>query len=430
LNADIKNTYLFALLADNMEKLTQHRFIKLLVPAAHAVSQTELAEWIGLPDAPPAVAAAFAALAGSLARAKTQLDSIPPDRQHILSIVDLLHAFKKQVRTQYNMQQSTNASLKMYELLGQLAIVPAASGRAVPPNTFRVFCNAELPGAFVIAINHYMQTMHPKVSFSWVASSYLPQQADGASTLLDDVYGLYAGNRAHWLMGPPPNALPPGTAPISGDVTDAAVVRTMAAAVARVQLYTSVAGIDASADYNQQEIMTVKINYGQVLAGLLTLAPGGMLITKQFTFFEPISRSLIGLLAVLFNEVYVCKPQASRPTNSEVYLVGRGFRGIAPVLATALLQHLERNQLSHNTMLMPPELLTATGIDAALLRIATTLHTQQVAFLNEVVRLNIAYPNLHQLRDAIAPHAARFAAAWLVSNPMRRIGSVYHLAVQ
>lgn len=70
-------------------------------------------------------------------------------------------------------------------------------------------------------------------------------------------------------------------------------------------LYTSDAGIDASSDYNRQEEITARINYGQIICGILSLAKGGHLVTKQYTFLTLFSRSLIALLAALFDELYV-----------------------------------------------------------------------------------------------------------------------------
>ena len=235
----------------------------------------------------------------------------------------------------------------------------------------------------------------------------------------------------------PPNASKHRT----GDLTDAEVVAALAAAVhARfhgeetgASLYTSDAGIDVSSDFNRQEELTALLNYGQVLSGLLTLAPGGHLVSKQYTFFTPFSRSLIALLAALFDELYIVKPLTSRPSNSEIYLVGKGFRGIDAALAAALLARLAAYRAAADTTpsdwtpLLDPTL--TADVDAALLRVARTLHgRQQVAFLNEAADFHARWRGrLDQLGRALGHDARRVQEVWLSENPVRRIRDEHQL---
>ena len=263
--------------------------------------------------------------------AKTKLDEITKDQYSAINTrLDMYATLRKLVQKSYNMEHATNAALKMYEIINKMKLfVNPESNRCLPK--VNAFCNAELPGAFIIAINHYLKTTCAETKFDWVASSYLPAAATkvGNTTVLEDRYKIYAKNRSHWLMGPAPNGLPPNAAPISGDVTDPAVVNTLGNAVHQrfaegdgATLYTSDVGIDiADADLNRQEELTSFVNYGQILTGLLSLAVGGDLVTKQFTFVTPFSRSLIALVASLFEETYITKPTTSRPANSEIYLV-------------------------------------------------------------------------------------------------------------
>ncbi len=410
-------------------KLTQSGFLKWLVPAAPD----------GLELLPLARAAAaddeFTPIGRDVAAAKAQLDAIAPaDFNKLMQALDLYSGLKRTMRAEYGMLITTNASLKMYEMLGQLRLLP--SHRDCGPSA-RVFCNAELPGAFIVAINHFIRTTCPETNLDWVASSYLPEAAvaiDADSTILGDQYGLYAGNRGQWLMGPPPNALPAGEPPVSGDVTSADVVAAIAEAVhARftdtegATLYTSDAGIDISSDYAREEELTALVNYGQVLSGVLALARGGSLVTKQFMFVRKFTRSVIALLTALFDEMYVVKPLTSRPGNSEVYLVGKGFRGIGQALADALLDRLAAYREAPDTtpcdwtpLLADADMAAA---DAALLRVARQVHgRQQVAFLNEAAALYGQFRGrLDQLARALAGDARRVQEAWLAENPARRI---------
>jgi cap2 methyltransferase len=421
-----------------VSKLTQRTFLRWSMPPLRAPAADLL---------PPTMARAaalgdekdpFAEIAAAVAAAKARLDTIPAkDFEPLMRAVDLYAGLKRRVRADYGLLISTNASLKMYELAVQMRLIACETG---PPVNIRAFCNAELPGAFIAAINHYARTMCPAAGLDWVGSSYYPEAAaaSGDTTILGDQYGLYANNRDRWLMGPAPNAMPAGEPPISGDLTSADVVAALADAVhARfghqgsadtgASLYTSDAGIDVSADFNRQEELTALLNYGQVLCGVLALAPGGHLVTKQYTFLTPFSRSLIALLAALFDELSVVKPLTSRPANSETYIVGKGFRGIDRALADALLDRLAAYGAAPDTTpcdwapLLDP-LLTA-GVDAALLRAARQLHgRQQVAFLNEAADLYRQWEGrLDQLGRALSGDARRVQEVWLGENSFRRI---------
>jgi hypothetical protein len=428
-------------------KLTQRDFLKHLIPPLR-VPAADL-------QPPPMVRAsasdencAFVEIGRAVANTKLRLENIPEkDFEPLMRALDLYAGLKRTLRADYGLLISTNASLKMFELLVQMRLVACETG---PLSHIRAFCNAEFPGAFIITINHYVKTMCPETVFDWVGSSYSPEAAAelGDATIIGDQYGIYAGNRDNWLMGPRPNAMPEGEPPVTGDLTDPEVVAALADAVHKrfnendapsltsgATLYTSDAGIDVSADFNNQEKLTALLNYGQVLCGLLTLAVGGNLVTKQYTFVTPFSRSMIALLAALFDEMYVVKPLTSRPVNSEVYLVGKGFRGISPALADALIDRLAAYRAAPGTTpcdwspLLDPTL--TTDVDAALLRVARQLHErQQVAFLNEAVDLYQKWRGrLDQLARALGRDARRVQDQWLGKNPVRRIRDDQQLSI-
>lgn len=388
--------------------------------------------------------AGFAEVAARVSRAKSALDAIDARELYMtMSSLDLYAPAREPLRQALGAPVVTNATMKMYEILERADIVPRVAPRV------RAFCNAELPGAFLVAVNAYVRGRGG--SLDWVASSYAPEaaaEAGDAGDVFGDDYGLYSGNRDRWLMGPPPNARLPGAPPLSGDVTDPAVVRALAADVHRrfaadapgvesgATLYTSDAGIDVSADYNRQEELTALLNFGQILSGLLALAPGGALVTKQYTFTTRFSRELIALLAGVFDRVDVSKPLTSRPANSEVYLVASGFAGLEAATAEALLGRLAEFRAGAGRGRTPcdaPSLLAVPcpAADAVLLRAAREVHGDtQVAFLEEAARWHAAYfgqgarpgAALAALRAAVAPASADAVAEWIRRHPLPTLG--------
>ena len=371
--------------------------------------------------------------------AKSKLDDIPSNFfPTIAGSLDMYSKLRNIVQKQYNMENATNAALKMYELINQMNLLNTTNGNCLP--IVNAFCNAELPGAFIIAINHYMRTKCITSEFDWIASSYLPDAAMkiGNTTILEDRFKIYERNRTHWLMGPIPNGLPDGETPISGDVTDSSVITTLSNTShvrfanndkTGATLYTSDVGIEINQDeLNRQEELTSFVNFGQILTGLLSLSVGGNFVTKQFTFITPFSRSLIAIVASLFDECYITKPKTSRPANSEVYLVAKGFNGISSELSSALLERCEIFKSIDNLpttwgSLLNPELLSQ--VDADILAAAQEVHgEQQVDFLNEISNVNSIFSkNISELKKITTKYETESHKTWLNENSLSVIPS-------
>jgi len=488
----------------------------------------------------------------ALTAAKSQLDSIPKNEfKSLMSAIDLYSNLKKILRARFNMTIATNATLKIYEITCQMKLFLCDDNSFT--DRVRSFHNAELPGAFISAINHYIRTKAPHINFSWLASSYYPMTSKTVD-MLGDHFGLYANNRGNWLQGPKPNAIPTsGPTSICGDLTtvedivviansvhklfarlrvnttadaadvdaanttadtavadsadadtdadadaddaddadaadvadDAADVADDAADVADdadaayvaddaadaddayavdaadaddaddaydadaanataaaddtnswtgATLYTSDAGTDVSTDYNRQEHATALLNFGQVICGLSSLTLGGDFVVKQYTFLTPFSRSLLILTSSHFDKFSIVKPLSSKPTNSEVYVVGRGFRGINHKLLKELFNRLKYYQMNPDMSPCdgPPLLdLSLCAIsDAELTIAARQVHgQQQVAFLNEAASLYKQYRDRHGdlVRD-LRTEYTRACDAWLRSNPVHTLHAERHVA--
>jgi len=336
----------------------------------------------------------------TLRAAKTALDPYENDERlvQLLRMVDPYAPLRYKLKKERGGQVVTNAWMKMYEMAGQLGLVPEER------KEFRVFCNAELPGAFLCAINHFVRTKRPGMRLEWVAASLHPGRS---RTALGDQYGLYAGNLDRWLMD----------RYMRGDLTDPSNVRTLAQRAKErlggdgVDLYTSDAGIDVAGDYNRQEELTAKVHLGQVLAGLGALRVGGSLLVKTYTFTSPFSISLVAQLAESFGELYVVKPKASRLPNSEVYLVGKNYLGGVHAELWATLE-----SFSYSAPVGPVAANTLTAIASA----ARYIHqVREVAALEAVVRLYLAHRSrLKQLKGTLITSSQTHITKWMGDNPV------------
>lgn len=205
---------------------------------------------------------------------------------------------RNRVVNDYKSQITTNAWLKCWEFATSFLDVK---------KPIRLFANAELPGAFISALNHF-SAVRQIPDFDWRGSSLFSEEA------LGDEYGLVKNYPYKWLM----------STTHRGDVTSVPDLEYLIRTVStfRPNLYTSDIGMDVSQDYNSQEELHIPLHFGQLIAGLLTLAPGGTIFLKTFTFFHPRSHEMLEFLHSFFENVYVYKPITSRFTNSETYIVG------------------------------------------------------------------------------------------------------------
>jgi hypothetical protein len=214
----------------------------------------------------------------------------------ILNLFDPFRFFKYQLAQTCYGQNVNNAWFKLWELVWEFGLVPGS----LAGESFVSFHNAGLPGHWILALNHYVKTATNLKSHVWFGLA--PSEAE-------DTFKLRERYPGHWLPAEP------------GDVDELSYVRAARDRFTeRVHLYTSDQGLDA-AEYEGQEAKHARLNVGQILLGLYTLRPGGHMVVRLYTFFEPLTQSVIAFCAGLFREVHIAKPLASKIINSECYLV-------------------------------------------------------------------------------------------------------------
>jgi hypothetical protein len=198
----------------------------------------------------------------------------------------------------------TNAWLKCYELLSKYQI----SGDVLH------FDNAAMPGSFILAAHHYYTTQD--IKYDWYASSLI----DEKQPHLGDYYGLYKKYPEKWLM-----------TNNNGDVSNFDNIELIArnlldkTAGRKPNLFTSDLGFDVAEKYNNQEILHMRANVGQIMLCLKTLAQGGNCVIKHYTFFEDFTLAYLMVFGRLFKKFYIYKPYTSKSLNSEVYIVGLAY---------------------------------------------------------------------------------------------------------
>ena len=93
-----------------------------------------------------------------------------------------------------------------------------------------------------------------------------------------------------------------------------------------MDIITADGGFDFSSDFNKQEIHAADLIFAQIAFALCIQKHNGSFILKIFDSFTKFTADLIALLASMYDQVYITKPNTSRMANSERYIVCTGFR--------------------------------------------------------------------------------------------------------
>ena len=123
--------------------------------------------------------------------------------------IDLFHCFQKEREKYYNQvtriidpfshfrkimqprvfpeKAMTNAWLKCWEMINEFKLIPSNGHMSI-------FCNAELPSAFIYAIHHYIQTK-TNTTYDWCANSLLSDDI----SILGDEFGLFKRFPEKWF---------------------------------------------------------------------------------------------------------------------------------------------------------------------------------------------------------------------------------------
>jgi 23S rRNA U2552 (ribose-2'-O)-methylase RlmE/FtsJ len=153
---------------------------------------------------------------------------------------------------------------------------------------------------------------------------------------------------------------------------------------------TADGGFDYSSDFNGQEINSCQIIYSECVIALHILETNGTFVCKVFDLFTSPMIKILYLLYKNFREVYIYKPETSRPANSEKYLVCIGFKNI---LTEDEKQHLlyliySYQDYVHKRLLSEDETLDLTGI-----RVPNYFCRQLIEFNHEYVEQQKFYLN-------------------------------------
>lgn len=135
----------------------------------------------------------------------------------------------------------------------------------------------------------------------------------------------------------------------NGDLYDFKNVLSMINEIGKntIDLVTADGGIDYSVDYSRQEENSIKLIYSEIFVALNIQKKGGDFICKIFDIFKKETISLIYKLNILYESVSFYKPNTSRLSNSEKYIICQGYKGYNKEIINELCLSFNNNKLEY-----------------------------------------------------------------------------------
>lgn len=209
-----------------------------------------------------------------------------------------------------NIYPVTNAWLKCYEIITYFEMIPKDKKK------FNSFHICELPGTFILAINHYIKTKTNVEEFNWNAQSLNPRVVKEKGKFLPDQYGMAKKHhdRYHWGIDE------------TGDITNVNNISFYSSQFNELDLVTSDCGQDSSKDFTKQETKLNRVMWSQFVCACLMLRKGGNYIAKIFTINTKKMIDMVHLCTTAFEKTYLVKPLKTKPTSGERYLVCLNYK--------------------------------------------------------------------------------------------------------
>lgn len=217
----------------------------------------------------------------------------------------------------------TQAWCKFYEIACSSDLVSLDEIREEGGTSFTSVHLCEAPGAFIAALNHFLAINYEDLRLDWLAMTLNPyHESNGHPDIVTDDR-LILHTLPNWEFGPD----------YTGDIFQPGYAEHLYRTVLErfsgkgAWLVTADGSVDCSDDPGEQETVVSRLHDHETMVALSVLRDNGSLVLKAFTMFECNTICRIFLLCCLFRSVVLRKPATSKPGNSEVYVVCKGYRG-------------------------------------------------------------------------------------------------------
>ena len=242
--------------------------------------------------------------------------------------IKLYDDIKYYLKYQYNIINTSNAWVKLYEILSTFPLINENN------KTFKTFNMCEAPGSWIFCLNHYLKTHTTNEDFDWTIQSLNPNEPSNRKygAIFADDYGLMKKYPERWKYG----------VLNTGDITEVENIKSYGKIVDKdIDLITSDCGIRVAYD-KDKEVAVSKLNLAQVIMILSLLPVGKHCVLKTYIpFSEMAVVNWLYILFCSFDKMTLCKPLTSHPSSEEVYIVCMGYKGISENFLNYLYSCLE-----------------------------------------------------------------------------------------
>jgi hypothetical protein len=205
----------------------------------------------------------------------------------------------------YSKTGFTNAWQKMYEICRTNNFIPDQA-------RIRHLDLCGLPGAFVLAINHYIKQYNPDINYDWYIQSMRP----GKGEYFKDEYKIVKNYPERFLVKD------------KGDITSLVERNYLTQYFEndKCDIVTSDCGLNPDLYLRDKQMM--KTFLSQYQTGTNCLKIGGNFLMKFYNFYSSLPLSLVYIMCCQFREVKLIKPETSHQFyGQEIYLLCSGFNG-------------------------------------------------------------------------------------------------------
>lgn len=218
----------------------------------------------------------------------------------------------------------SRAFYKLWEILMLYDPVPQ-SGSMVSAHL------AEAPGSFVQSLMFYREKFYPDHAKDEHYTISLEDQ--DVPTFKKDFKQAYSKLRIYEQDG--------------GDLTTRKSITGFEKFSKKADFITADGGFNWINE-NFQEQEAFRLILGEIITALKIQKVGGTFVLKIFETYTDISIKFLMLLSSAYKETYIFKPFTSRPSNSERYIICKGYNGVSESVINKLIDLLEEMNTNHS----------------------------------------------------------------------------------
>jgi len=190
-----------------------------------------------------------------------------------------------------------------------------------------IFCMAEAPGGFVDALSKILYNQKYN-NYSIDTISLIDK-----NTNIPNWFYIYSKIKNN----PNINIIDQ----IDGDLYKLDTIKYCMKNNKKYDIITADGGFDFSNNFNNQELIFSRLFYCEIITAISLQKINGTFICKCFELNTLLTQQIIFILYNLYDNIIFTKPSISRNTNSEKYIIAKGFQGIDEINLNKLYDILE-----------------------------------------------------------------------------------------